>query len=1158
MKKALFSALRATLCVFLVLAVVAPAFFVYPKPVAAASEPEATQLPVIPAANDGSASTGRLIVRLKDGVKVPRESESPGPSRTPLGLLAVANVTAIPYAQGYFLADGIDEIAELIAAGLVEYAVPDADLELLGSGGGFPPDDPRLGDQWHLDLIQASHAWEKGLTGQGVKVAVIDSGVYRDHEDFDYTKISGYSFLGLPEHSQSYDDRTGHGTFVTGLAAAEMGNGKGIAGIASGADILSLRCFSDSDEGDYNAGSGTLAAVLSAIGYAMDQHVDVINMSFGGANEAALLPMREKLQEAADQGIILVAAAGNSGTAALVYPAAYDFVIGVGMVDSTGTVDVRSQRNESVFVTAPGSGVLSLGYLSPQAYSSGTGTSYAAPMVSAMAAIVKQANRAIDNEGFQELLRLSAADKGPAGYDTSYGWGLVNMANLVDLLSQPFRITYECGGGNLSGEPGLDYIADYTIDQAHAAELPSPEREGFFFGGWFDNPAFSGSRVECVPSDSVGDVVFYAKWIAESDIAMSGISVMGIPAAVCEEDPTGMTYVAEIPKGTNLDSLAAHNIVAVPANGAPVEIAPVPESGGARWTVFFSTVSGDPVTYVLVIQVSDNAAPWVAESQETQFGSAIPASYDGKTEAVPYSESVFGWFEDDGDKGDGGDGFGGATGGDGAGSEGEERGGSHGAGGFLTYEVSSNSGSGLAEVVGADVVYTASAADADSTVVIALFAYDGQFRSTGGVTVSIAVGSIPVSDSAIWPVSAVFHKQTGAHLGIPVTLKLYGNSLVSVWDADFALEAETDYTFSGMPAIEGGEGLVLLSPQYLSALEEGIHTIFFGFSAGRGEAAKTVTLELTVVGAPKYAVVFMDGPTEYHRVSEVSEGDTVALPTAPTRSGHSFRGWFTEVGGKGVELTAMTPVSDALGPVDNSVIVHAFWVPQGGDQGGGGSPSGPSIPPGSGDPPGEPGSSTPSEPPSEPLLEPLWTNPFSDVQHDSWFYKDVEYVSSRGLFQGVSADAFRPDSTMTRAMLVTVIHRMAGSPVGVGDSFGDVPPGSWYRDAVVWAQGEGIVTGSESSFNPEDSVTREQMAAILHRYFAASDSLAASSGVDLSQFADAGKISPWAQHAVEWAVEAGLIQGKPGGLLDPAGFATRAEVAAVIHRFCLLQPGEQD
>ncbi len=183
-------------------------------------------------------------------------------------------------------------------------------------------------------------------------------------------------------------------------------------------------------------------------------------------------------------------------------------------------------------------------------------------------------------------------------------------------------------------------------------------------------------------------------------------------------------------------------------------------------------------------------------------------------------------------------------------------------------------------------------------------------------------------------------------------------------------------------------------------------------------------------------------------------------------------------------------------------------------------------------------------------MVPLWQSPFLDVGPDDWFYASVEHVYSRGLFEGVSADIFSPNASMTRAMLVTVIHRLARLPqsAGGGPDFDDVPEGSWYESAVRWASAAGVVTGSGSRFNPDSSVTREEIVTMLYRY-AISIGLYVGVGDDsLSGFADQSQVSPWARDAMAWAVRAGLIQGKSGGRLDAKGTATRAEVAAIMHR----------
>ena len=195
---------------------------------------------------------------------------------------------------------------------------------------------------------------------------------------------------------------------------------------------------------------------------------------------------------------------------------------------------------------------------------------------------------------------------------------------------------------------------------------------------------------------------------------------------------------------------------------------------------------------------------------------------------------------------------------------------------------------------------------------------------------------------------------------------------------------------------------------------------------------------------------------------------------------------------------------------------------------------------------------TPGRPVIKPVQKPSDTfkGTFVDVNTGDWFYDAVKYVYENGLFKGVTDTEFRPSANMNRAMLVTVLYRLAGEPAVRGVSgFSDVASESYYSKAVLWARDNGIVTGvSENCFNPNGDITREQMAAILYRYakYAGMD---VSARADLSSYADAGQISNYAKEAMSWAVAMGLISGRSASLLAPTGSATRAEVATILMRF---------
>ena len=170
---------------------------------------------------------------------------------------------------------------------------------------------------------------------------------------------------------------------------------------------------------------------------------------------------------------------------------------------------------------------------------------------------------------------------------------------------------------------------------------------------------------------------------------------------------------------------------------------------------------------------------------------------------------------------------------------------------------------------------------------------------------------------------------------------------------------------------------------------------------------------------------------------------------------------------------------------------------------------------------------------------------FSDVAEGYWGRDAIAFVSSRELFQGTGGDVFGAVDPMTRSMLVTVLHRLEDeAAAAAAHGFGDVPADIWYADAVSWASEKGIVTGTGSGFDPEGHITRESLVVMLYRY--AGEPKTADGALD--GFGDADAVSDWAVGAMKWAVQSGLLTGKYGKNLDPAGEASRAEVAAILQR----------
>lgn len=179
--------------------------------------------------------------------------------------------------------------------------------------------------------------------------------------------------------------------------------------------------------------------------------------------------------------------------------------------------------------------------------------------------------------------------------------------------------------------------------------------------------------------------------------------------------------------------------------------------------------------------------------------------------------------------------------------------------------------------------------------------------------------------------------------------------------------------------------------------------------------------------------------------------------------------------------------------------------------------------------------------------------PFADVAKGSWYYEGVRYAYENGLMSGTGEGTFSPDLPTSRGMLVTILYRMAGSPAAGSASFTDVAKGQWYADGVAWASANGVVSGyPDGSFRPNDTITREQMAAILYQYARIQGKLD-DSRADLSIFSDLDSLSAYAKEPMSWAVAQGLFSGVSADTLAPGGSTTRAQAAVILTAFSKAQ-----
>lgn len=287
------------------------------------------------------------------------------------------------------------------------------------------------GQQWGIDAVNATYGWTlpKGKTST---VVVIDTGFDFSHEDRGDIQ-PGKDFVADNDKDTDHDYFT-HGTACAGLIGAKTNNGIGIAGLTDQCRVVVYSVFESTSNGEIFAeDADVIAAIYSAID---DYHADVISMSFGGRSVNS--KMEDAVRYAYDHNAILVAAAGNRGTSGSPYefPAAYDEVIGVGNMDRPYNIEATSTRNESVYVSAPGTGIYTLSNQSHtgKSYAQMTGTSLATPYVAALAALAKAQDPSITPEEFKYYLRTTSVDLLHPGYDIASGYGLINYQAFFEAL----------------------------------------------------------------------------------------------------------------------------------------------------------------------------------------------------------------------------------------------------------------------------------------------------------------------------------------------------------------------------------------------------------------------------------------------------------------------------------------------------------------------------------------------------------------------------------------------------------------------------------------------------------------------------------------------------------------------------------------------------
>lgn len=379
--------------------------------------PDLPSVQVLPASEEAD----QILVALKPGTRVLLQEAGGFQTLKSMSLGQQLQLVKLPpgmsKAQAY---------ARLRSQPGVAMVGPNRRYQVSASG----PNDPQYDDQWGLQSrwTKAPAAWAKGPAGEGVTVAVLDTGV-----DYTHPELAGRVILGpnLADRTTDPMDTHGHGTHVAGIVAAAGNNGQGVAGVAWKAKILAIKVLG-------KAGAGNTDTVVEGIKYACDHGAKVINLSLGSPDASIDPVLHMALVYAKQKGVLVVAAAGNNG-GAINSPANDPLAVCVTSTSSFWLFEWASSfscRGEQAEVAAPGGSVLSTlpvrGSTMGQGYGRLSGTSMACPFVAGEAALIWSQHPSWSDEQVRNRIRQAVDDKGASGRDARYGFGRVNLERALD------------------------------------------------------------------------------------------------------------------------------------------------------------------------------------------------------------------------------------------------------------------------------------------------------------------------------------------------------------------------------------------------------------------------------------------------------------------------------------------------------------------------------------------------------------------------------------------------------------------------------------------------------------------------------------------------------------------------------------------------------
>ncbi|HLX71676.1 MAG TPA: S8 family serine peptidase [Verrucomicrobiae bacterium] len=438
----------------------------------------------------------------------------------------------------------------------------------------FVPNDPYVGDEWHLAKIQAFQAWQ-GTTGSGnVVVAVLDSGVNMNQPDLAGRLLPGYDFVN---GTASVTDDFGHGTAVCGTVAADGNNNLGVAGVAYGCSVLPVKVMDSS-------GFAAYSTIAAGIKYAVDNGALVINLSIAGSDASSTL--QQAIDYAWSNNVVVVAAAGNAATNTPMYPAACNHVLGVSATAQDDSLAYFSSYGSFVQISAPGTMIWTTQSDTNHPFGAWQGTSFASPVVAGVAALVLSANPTLSNDQVVSLLEQSADDLGAPGYDAYFGYGRVNALRAVSLAS---------------AAPGATISMPAEMP---AVVLSSPTNSQFAPGTSIPLQAIASA------STAGGTITNFAFVVDGVTVASGSGSTLSFNWTPTQAGEYSIIAVATDDQGLTATSAAA-NIQVGNGDTVPPTIAISTPARGAKLTtpnVFISGTANDNIA-VQAVEVSVNNGP---------------------------------------------------------------------------------------------------------------------------------------------------------------------------------------------------------------------------------------------------------------------------------------------------------------------------------------------------------------------------------------------------------------------------------------------------------------------------------------------------------------------------------------------------------------------